>query len=55
MIERPILDPDEDFLMPSSSASDCTGLVPAGGSLDEEWESYQDLFPFGADREPLTE
>lgn len=30
----------------ASSAQDCTGLIPAGITCEEEIESYEELYPF---------
>ena len=34
-----------DYLK-TSSAQDCTGLIPAGIQYEEELENYEDLYPF---------
>ena len=34
-----------DYLK-SSSAQDCTGLIPAAPANDEEIENYEELYPF---------
>ena len=36
---------DYDYMKPSS-AQDCTGLIPAGITYEEELENYEDLYPF---------
>ena len=36
---------DYDYLK-SSSAQDCTGLIPAGITYEEELENYEELYPF---------
>lgn len=36
---------DYDYLN-TSSATDCTGLIPATPAEDEELENYEDLYPF---------
>ena len=38
-------DIDYDYLT-TSSARDCTGLIPAGITEEEELEYYQELYPF---------
>lgn len=30
----------------ASSATDCTGLIPAAPAEDEELENYEELYPF---------
>ena len=30
----------------ASSAQDCTGLIPAGITYEEELENYEELYPF---------
>ena len=45
---------DCDYLK-TSSTQDCTGLIPAGITSEEELENYQDLYPFlpyTAEKEP---
>lgn len=36
---------DEDYLS-SASATDCTGLIPAGITEEEEIACYEELYPF---------
>lgn len=36
----------DDESMKVSSASDCTGLIPAGAADDEEMENYAELYDF---------
>ncbi len=36
---------EEDYLK-TSSAQDCTGLIPKAVADDAELESYEDLYPF---------
>lgn len=36
---------DYDYLK-ASSAQDCTGLIPAGITHEEEIENYENLYPF---------
>ena len=36
---------DYDYLK-ASSAQDCTGLIPAGITYEEEIENYEELYPF---------
>ena len=45
----PIGEPDsmkEEYLFPSASSGDMTGLIPSGTSIDSELDAYKDLFPF---------
>lgn len=37
---------DEYDYLKSSSAQDCTGLIPSAIQDDAELESYEDLYPF---------
>lgn len=37
---------DYDYLGKSASANDQTGLIPSEPQNDDEFESYQDVFPF---------
>ena len=36
---------DYDYLK-ASSVQDCTGLIPAGITYEEEIENYEELYPF---------
>lgn len=36
---------DQDYLK-TSSAQDCTGLIPGGIQSEEELENYEELYPF---------
>lgn len=36
---------DNDYLS-SASATDCTGLIPAGITKEEELDYYEELYPF---------
>ena len=36
---------DYDYLK-ASSTQDCTGLIPAGITYEEEIENYEELYPF---------
>lgn len=36
---------DYDYLN-TSSATDCTGLIPAAPAEEEELENYEELYPF---------
>lgn len=36
---------DYDYLK-ASSTQDCTGLIPAGITHEEEIENYEELYPF---------
>lgn len=36
---------DNDYLS-SASATDCTGLIPAGITEEEELDYYEELYPF---------
>ncbi len=36
-----------DFFSSASSLNDCTGLIPSAPQSRAEWESYQELYPFG--------
>ena len=36
---------DYDYLK-ASSTQDCTGLIPAGITYEEELENYEELYPF---------
>ena len=36
---------DYDYLK-ASSVQDCTGLIPAGITYEEELENYEELYPF---------
>lgn len=38
--------PKDDFTC--CSGTDCTGLIPAGLTSDEEAEAYQELYPYMA-------
>lgn len=38
---------------PIASATECTGLIPAGSSFDETAESYQAIFPIPLAEEPV--
>ena len=35
-----------DYLGASCSATDCTGLIPRGGSTEAEREAYEELYPY---------
>lgn len=37
---------EEDCMMIASSATDCTGLIPALPQSDAEKEAYEDLYPY---------
>lgn len=37
---------DADYLGKACSVTDCTGLIPVPPESTEEWESYEDLYPF---------
>ena len=37
---------DYDDYLKASSAQDCTGLIPAGITYEEEIENYEELYPF---------
>lgn len=37
---------DYDYLGASCSATDCTGLIPRGGSTEAEREAYEELYPY---------
>lgn len=42
-----------DNFCSSCSSGDCTGLIPAGGSLtEEEYENYKTLYPFATPMMP---
>ena len=52
--EIPRHDPEKDqleFLCPSASAGEMTGLIPAGGADENDRSAYQELFPFLADKQ----
>lgn len=37
-----------DFdLLPTCSANDCTGLIAAAPTTEEEWAAYHDIYDFG--------
>ena len=36
----------DDNYLKAASAQDCTGLIPAGITYEEELENYEDLYPF---------
>lgn len=38
--------PDDYEYLNVSSATDCTGLIPAGPVGEAELESYEELYPF---------
>lgn len=38
---------------PIASATECTGLIPAGSSFDETAEAYQAIFPIPLAEEPI--
>ena len=35
-----------DYLGSACSSTDCTGLIPAGVTNQEELEAYEDLYPY---------
>lgn len=37
----------DNYMDTTSSDTECTGLIPAGGIDGQEWERYKDIFPFG--------
>ncbi len=43
------LEDEEDLYGTAASAYDCTGLIPRGIKSGEELESYDDVYPMGAD------
>lgn len=36
----------DDNYLKAASAQDCTGLIPAGITYEEELENYEELYPF---------
>lgn len=45
----PVPDPDQtelEYICPSASAGDMTGLIPANNSPETESESYKELYPY---------
>lgn len=46
--------PEYDYLK-SSSAQDCTGLIPSGIQNDSEIENYEELYPFLPKAAPADE
>lgn len=39
-----VFPPEDDFAC--CSGTDCTGLIPAGLTSEEEAEAYQELYPY---------
>lgn len=39
-------DSDDCDYLNTSSATDCTGLIPAAPAEEEELENYEELYPF---------
>ncbi|MDD3404195.1 MAG: hypothetical protein PHQ72_12740 [Hespellia sp.] len=37
-----------DYMANAASATDCTGLIPAGECEEEELDRYQSIYKFGA-------
>lgn len=37
---------DDEYYMGTSSAHDCTGLIPAGLTDDEVSDYYEDIYPY---------
>lgn len=51
--ERPIIPEPLDEFCSSCSSGDCTGLIPAGGEMDEEtFMDYKKLYPFSVPEFP---
>ena len=46
-VAEPIVPLDYDYLGNSASATDCTGLIPAGTIDEADLMRYQDLVHFG--------
>jgi hypothetical protein len=38
--------PQNDGFSPIASSGDFTGLIPSGGGLDQELESYNEMYAF---------
>lgn len=37
---------DDEYTMSISSAKECTGLIPAGTTDEDELEYYEELYPY---------
>ena len=45
--EKPSLEkPELEYVCPSASWGDMTGLIPSGGADEQERSSYQEIFPY---------
>lgn len=53
--KRKFQEADYGYLFPSVSGTDMTGLIPSGVREGNDLQSYDELYPFLADSETVTD